>query len=652
MVLYHNVFALKNCSTGETLMPSATNRMTQEQFLARCREVHGDRYDYSKTVYVKMHDKVVITCKEHGDFQQKAMSHVQGQGCKECGKKSSEQSRKSDPRKWVERINEKFPGKFDLTAVLSMTNTHDSFVLTCPEHGEFKTTINRLLHPKSKYGCPSCGRKAGNAGKNQKTHEQFIAEVTEVHKGYYDYSLAKYTGVFDNITIICPVHGKFEQEARVHLSGHGCPDCFRDKQKYIFNLTKEEFVRRARERHGDKFCYDITEYTKFVDRIKVTCKIHGEFETTAQYHVSPVAHNRGGCPECEKIIRSEECVIPFDEFERRAKSLYGDTYQYKNYLKISSPVTIVCPKHGEVQQDAYVHLRGSGCPICSKSKNISTEEVDLYETLAKHTDLKSGDRKLIAPLELDMVCHEHKFAVEYCGLYWHSDRKIADKRYHITKQEKVEQLGYRLFTVFSDEWINNREIVESIILRTVGLRRPTAIGARKCSINRVSTETAKLFYLAYHLQGYAHGAHYGLFYGEELVACATVGRRGIYGGDTSFELIRFCQRPDVTVTGGLRRLCLHALTEENESSLVSYVDRRWFTGSSYHSAGFELEKITGPGYWYVRGQVRASRFSYAKHLLANKLEQFDPELSEVENMRANGWHRLFDCGQKKFKLTR
>ena len=627
-------------------------RMTQEQFLARCKEVHGDRYDYSKTVYVRMHDKVIITCKEHGDFEQQPMSHVQGRGCSVCGRASSEQARKTDPRVWVQKIAEKFPEKFDLTPVLSVSDTHESFFLTCKEHGEFKTTVNRLLHPDAKYGCPTCGRKAGNAGKNQKSQEQFIADATAVHNGRYDYSLVNYTGAFDKVTIICPVHGEFEQKATVHLSGHGCPNCFRDRQKSLINMTKEEFVQRAVERHGDKFCYDVTDYTGLTERIKVTCKLHGEFETTAQYHISKIEQNRGGCPECYKIFRAEESIVKFEEFEQRARALYGDTYQYKNYVKISSPVTIICPKHGEVQQEAYVHLRGGGCPICSKSKNVSSEEIDLYETLAEHVNLNSGDRKLIAPFELDMVCHEHKFAVEYCGLFWHSDRKITDKQYHLAKQEKAEQLGYRLFTVFSDEWLNKRDVVKSIILRAAGLGKPTAIGARKCDIRTVNTETAKLFYSSHHLQGYAHGTHYGLFLADTLLACATVGRRGIYGGETSFELIRFCQHPDVTVTGGLRRLCLHALAAENEPSLVSYVDRRWFTGSSYVSAGFQLEKTTGPGYWYVRGQTRSSRFSYAKHLLANKLETFDPALSEVENMKANGWDRLFDCGQKKFRLTR
>ena len=57
---------------------------TQEQFLQRAHEVHGDRYDYSKSVYKRHDQKLTITCREHGDFQQRPVYHLLGKGCRSC----------------------------------------------------------------------------------------------------------------------------------------------------------------------------------------------------------------------------------------------------------------------------------------------------------------------------------------------------------------------------------------------------------------------------------------------------------------------------------------------------------------------------------------------------------------------------------------
>ena len=59
-------------------------RVNQNMFIARAREVHGDKYDYSKTVYQDMHSKVLIVCPQHGEFYQRAQSHLLGSGCPMC----------------------------------------------------------------------------------------------------------------------------------------------------------------------------------------------------------------------------------------------------------------------------------------------------------------------------------------------------------------------------------------------------------------------------------------------------------------------------------------------------------------------------------------------------------------------------------------
>ncbi|QPB09228.1 hypothetical protein PQB86_gp133 [Klebsiella phage Miami] len=63
-------------------------RLGSKIFIDRAKEVHGDRYDYSKVVYNKNSEEVVIVCKEHGEFKQTPNTHtVDKSGCPSCSKK-------------------------------------------------------------------------------------------------------------------------------------------------------------------------------------------------------------------------------------------------------------------------------------------------------------------------------------------------------------------------------------------------------------------------------------------------------------------------------------------------------------------------------------------------------------------------------------
>jgi Zn finger protein HypA/HybF involved in hydrogenase expression len=130
-------------------------------------------------------------------------------------------------------------------------------------------------------------------------------------------------------------------------------------------LSTEEFIKRARNVHGDLYQYNKTEYLGNRTKIIITCPIHGTFEQT------PNAHIRGrGCPKCgivkctQDIIKSNEQVI--EEFVK----VHGDKYKYDlvKYVKDDIKVIIVCPVHGEFKQIPSSHLQGCGCPECGKEQ--------------------------------------------------------------------------------------------------------------------------------------------------------------------------------------------------------------------------------------------------------------------------------------------
>lgn len=88
-----------------------------------------------------------------------------------------------------------------------------------------------------------------------KTNEQFIKECIEVHGNKYDYSETFYTGAHNVITIICPIHGSFQQKAYSHVQGCGCLECAGIKK-----LTTKEFIEKSQKVHGDKFDYSEVDY--------------------------------------------------------------------------------------------------------------------------------------------------------------------------------------------------------------------------------------------------------------------------------------------------------------------------------------------------------------------------------------------------------
>ena len=122
------------------------------------------------------------------------------------------------------------------------------------------------------------------------TTEEFIKRAEEIHgKGKYDYSRVEYKNNYTKITIICPIHGEFEQRPNSHLSGYGCPNCSNERKR----SNTEEFIRKAREVHGDKYDYSKVVYKGALIKVTIICPIHREFEQR------PNDHLRGkGCAKC------------------------------------------------------------------------------------------------------------------------------------------------------------------------------------------------------------------------------------------------------------------------------------------------------------------------------------------------------------------
>ena len=247
-------------------------KFTTEEFIQKARKVHGDKYDYSKTIYIKALDKTIIICPIHGKFLQAPHSHLRGDGCPKCGGTG-----KFTTEDFIQKAREVHGNKYDYS-LIDYINSKLNIIIICPEHGEFKQTPNSHLDGQ---GCPKCYGL-------YKTTKDFIIEAKKIHGDKYDYSLVDYINATTKIIIICPKHGEFKQQPYSHLSKIGCPKCGGTGK-----FTTEEFIQKNKAIHGEKYDYSKTNYVSNNIKVIIICPEHGEFEQTPHQHISGE-----GCPKC------------------------------------------------------------------------------------------------------------------------------------------------------------------------------------------------------------------------------------------------------------------------------------------------------------------------------------------------------------------
>ena len=211
------------------------------------------------------------------------------------------------------------------------------------------------------------------------TQEEFLERAIELHKNRYDYSKVEYNCAIKKVTIICKIHGEFQQHPYAHLQGNDCGKCGKIKASNTRKMGKDEFIRKSVNVHGDKYEYTKVEYKSSKVNVTITCKNHGDFDQT------PNSHTRGhGCSNCGLKIISEKGRRNNDMFIEKAIKSHGNKYDYNkvDYKLSKSKVTIICSRHGEFTQIARDHENGSGCPKCANeevSKKLLSNTVDFIK---------------------------------------------------------------------------------------------------------------------------------------------------------------------------------------------------------------------------------------------------------------------------------
>ena len=360
-------------------------------------------------------------------------------------------------------------------------NSKTKILIKCKKcNKEFEQTPNTHLQG---HGCPKC-KAIKHSIESRLTTEEFIKRSIKIHKEKYNYSKVEYISIFIKVIIFCKKCNKyFKQTPSAHLQGQGCPKCKAIKHSIESRLTTEEFIKKAKKIHGDKYNYSKVEYISSKTKVIIFCKkcnkyfkqipnshlqnrgcfkctgknkttkelieqfikIHGDKYNYSKveyissktkviifckkcnkyFKQTPSAHLQGqGCSKCGEKTKANKCKLTIKEFIEKSIKVHKEKYDYSKvkYVNSKIKVIIICNKcNKEFKQIPNSHLKGHGCPFCIR---VSENKVGNFLNEYFFTF------KIIS----------HKFIYKYIGIDKKKHKRYCD--FYLQKKEKIIIVEY------------------------------------------------------------------------------------------------------------------------------------------------------------------------------------------------------------------
>lgn len=429
--------------------------------------------------------------------------------------------------------------------------------------------------------------------------------------------------------------------------------------------------RRIAELHNGEYEL-ISEYTGTKNRITLRHKPCGhEYSRKANEFLNEGA---GLCPICNKRQGHSTRSLKEEDIPEYLKERIGDKYTYvSGYVKLSDTNTILrCNECGNEFKASISRVTGKrkrGCSICANNRrggkvgeiypddiplnNHSDESLIVDQIVAYMSEIYNGEiiRNYKDKMELDVYIPELKIGFEYNGIYWHSDKIIKDKNYHLKKKEYFKEKGIDVIFIDEYDWENKNDLVKSMISNKIGINKK--IPARKTTFREISSSEEREFLNENHIQGFAiSSCRYGLYYEDILVSVISFikGRKNV-GDLNSVELLRFASKKGYTIQGGFSKLmknCIPLLSEKYDSlsKIKTYADYSISNANVYLKNGFNFLKMSKPSHTYYHNKKKVNRYSYRKSELKKLFpEYYDDNLSEFEIIdKIGSIKRVWNCG--------
>lgn len=399
------------------------------------------------------------------------------------------------------------------------------------------------------------------------------------------------------------------------------------------STVKQKTKKTMFENYGVEYPYQSEIILK-----KVQDKIEKNYGTrfyakTDEFRARSAEENRLTPEEILDICTNKNCKPLFDLSEY---SGCREVYPFE------------CLEHNYVFKTQVFYLSHpikNQCPKC-KNNGTSLHEQQVYEYVTSlGVAPVLGDRKILKPKELDVYVPEKKFAIEYHGLYWHSE-EYKDKKYHFEKFQMCKEKGITLFQIYEDEWRDQREICESMISNRLGLTS-TKLFARKLEIvsSDCLSQRFDSFFKSNHLQGnvrYKHALGLVDAHGE-IISAISLRKPFTKNDGKTIEIARLASKKNTVVAGGFSRLMKYVklwAKENGYDNILTYSDNRYSQGKVYEKYGFKFVHRTVVGYDYTDARNRYPRFKFRAR----------SGLSEKEIARKEGVRKIHNAANYRWEL--
>ena len=317
------------------------------------------------------------------------------------------------------------------------------------------------------------------------------------------------------------------------------------------------------------------------------------------------------------------------------------------------------PKHESFRQKYYdtcMERYGVKSPLClPENRPNLKQQNEIRDWLNSFGYKFNNDFSVLGNQELDIYDADQKFAIEFCGIFWHAEDSLSPKNrsYHHDKWRRCREKGIQLLTIFDDEWNQKQDVCRSLILSKLGIFSQR-LQARKCEVEEISKEIMGRFCDLHHLQGANRLSKvcFGLFHNGDLVGVVDLGRHHRKKEQDSVVLTRLCFRSGVQVVGGAGKLfkkCLEWCRENDIKNIVSWSDNRYSDGMVYEKLDFKRKEDLPPDYYYVSMKNPKRRIS--KQSQSKKNSECPPGMTELQWANSRGLSRIWDCGKARWEFV-
>mgnify|MGYP000150315455 CR=1 FL=1 len=278
------------CQDCGRVKTAASRVVSYSEFISRCIENFGDRYQYIESSWTGIDSTIEFICPEHGPQSMLAQSHLRSPtGCHECSLKQNAIRSSLSHDEFIQRSTAIHDGKYDYSKTVYKKG-RESIEIICPIHDSFFQIAESHIAGQ---GCKKCADEDNGRKKSKRSESDFWIQIKAVHGDTYDLSKTTYTGIYDKVKVGCLIHGEFDIPASSFKQGRGCRDCGKERTRLARTSTKDDFIKKAKTVHGDIYKYDNVQYVSAKSDVMITCKKHGDFPQQPTNHLSG-----NGCPAC------------------------------------------------------------------------------------------------------------------------------------------------------------------------------------------------------------------------------------------------------------------------------------------------------------------------------------------------------------------